>query len=389
MVGTNYDVIIVGAGSMGMSAGYYLSRQGIKTLLLDAFDPPHESGSHSGDTRLIRHACGDGIEYVPLAIRAQELWDDLQTKTTDTLFQQTGVLNYGPKGSDFIDQAIAGGKQYSLPIEEVSGKEINERWPGNVIPEEYIGCYEPEAGVLFAGNCIRTFRKLALENGATLKSHTPAEKIDVQDDSVKVQTNSGTYTAKQLIISAGAWNKNILSQLGLNLDLQPTRRAVSWFNSDEQLYSPENFPGFFVDSPMGQYYGFPSINGEGMKIGRFGGGHNIDPTYMDRKYAAYPDDEGDVREFLESFMPAAANELNKGTTCMFTNTPDENFVIDLHPEHSHVAIAGGFSGHGFKFSSVIGEILSQLIVSGTTEHDISIFSVTRPSLQVQTDKVYD
>lgn len=390
---SHYDVIVVGAGSMGVASGYYLAEQGLEVLLLDAFDPPHENGSHSGDTRLIRHACGEGLEYVPLAMRAQELWNELQNETSESIFQKTGVLNYGPRGSTFVDQAIAGGKEYSINVEELDGKEISERWPGNTVPEEYYGCHEPEAGVLYASNCIRTYRRLALENGAELMTNTPVEAIEISDDSVTIGTKDATYHADKLVVSAGAWNKTLLTEMGLDLPLQASRRTIGWFESDELLYPSDRFPGFFVDLPSGIYYGFPSINGQGLKIGRYDGGQDTDPTYMNREFGVYPEDEADIRAFLEDFMPRAAGRLNVGKTCMFTNTPDENFIIDLHPEHSHVAIAAGFSGHGFKFSSVVGEILSQLVISGVTEHDISLFSATRANLQENradiTNKAYD
>ncbi|MFD1361899.1 N-methyl-L-tryptophan oxidase [Lentibacillus salinarum] len=379
---SHYDVIVVGAGSMGMAAGYYLAKEGTKTLLIDAFDPPHSNGSHSGDTRLIRHACGEGFEYVPLAIRAQELWNELQHETTETIFRKTGVVTFGPEDSEFVNQAIAGGKAYSLPIDTFNdGEEINQRWPGINAPEGHFGCYEPEAGVLFSGNCIRTYRKFALECGADLLTNTPVDDLEVFENFVTVQTKDESYTADKLIVSAGAWNSKLLSDLNLDLPLQPSRQTIGWFDSDESLYQSDEFPGFFVDLPTGVYYGFPSFDGTGLKIGRYDAGEDVDPEYMNREFGIYPKDEGDVREFLETFMPQAAGKLNVGKACMFTNTPDENFIIDLHPEHSHVAIAAGFSGHGYKFSSVVGEILSQLATTGTTNQDISLFSATRPSLQ--------
>lgn len=384
---SHYDVIVVGAGSMGMAAGYYLAKEGTKTLLIDAFDPPHSNGSHSGDTRLIRHACGEGIEYVPLAMRAQELWDELQKETAETIFQKTGVVTFGPSDSKFVNQAVTGGRAYSLPIETFDGAEINKRWPGITAPEDHIGCYEPEAGVLFGENCIRTFRKLALQNGVDLITDTPVYDLEVFEDFVTVQTKKGSYTADKLIVSAGAWNGKILSELGLDLALQSSRRTIGWFDSDESLHRSDAFPGFFVDLPDGVYYGFPSLDGSGVKIGRYDGGEDVAPEYINREFGIYPEDEGDVRGFLEAFMPHATGKLNEGKACMFTNTPDENFIIDLHPEHKHVAIAAGFSGHGFKFSSVVGEILSQLVTSGTTNHDISLFSATRSSLQKKKHKL--
>ncbi|TCP20712.1 sarcosine oxidase/N-methyl-L-tryptophan oxidase [Scopulibacillus darangshiensis] len=379
---THFDVIVVGAGSMGMAAGYYLSRQGVKTLLIDAFDPPHPEGSHHGDTRIIRHAYGEGREYVPLALRAQTLWHELEKETHHKIFTQTGVLGFGPKNeSEFIDEAMGSAEHYSLPVELMRGDEINLRWPGLNVPEDFVSIFEPDSGVLFSENCIRAYRELATAYGASFLTNTPVEDIDVHDDSAEVFTKDGAYTANKLIISTGAWNGKIFEKLNLNLPLQPHRQTVGWFECDESLYQSNVFPAFMVEVPTGIYYGFPSFSGCGLKIGRHDFGQQIDPDYINREFGIYPEDEGYIRRFLEDYMTPAAGKLKQGKVCMYTKTPDEHFILDLHPEHSHVAVAGGFSGHGFKFSSVVGEVLSQLAMDGKTEHDISLFSITRPALR--------
>lgn len=384
-----YDVIVVGAGSMGMAAGYYLAEQGKKTLLIDAFDPPHENGSHSGDTRLIRHACGEGYAYVPLALRAQELWHALQAKTNERIFTQTGVLTFGPAASGFVQTAIEGGQKYGLNIETLTADDVNARWPGITMPQGEIGCYEPEAGVLFSSACIRTLKRLALSVGAELKVNSPVMDIEIFDDSVKVHTPDDTFEANKLIISGGAWNKKLLNELNININIQPSRQTIAWFDSDDILYKSDGFPGFFADVPSGVYYGFPSIDGTGLKIGRYDNGDDIDPSYYNKTFGAYEKDEKDIRGFLSNYMQAAHGNINVGKTCMFTNTPDENFIIDTHPDYNHVAIAAGFSGHGYKFSSAVGEALGELIIHGETTQDISPFKITRDSLQPENkDEVY-
>jgi N-methyl-L-tryptophan oxidase len=378
----DYDVIIVGAGSMGMAAGYYLSTKGIKTLLVDAFDPPHSMGSHHGDTRLIRHAYGEGRQYVPFALRAQKLWNELEKKTHYKIFTQTGVLGIGPKGeSAFIAEVIASAKEYNLDFELLEANEISKRWPGISIPENYHAILEAHSGVLFSENCIRAYRELAAANGAAFLMNTPVEDIEVHPNSVKIQTAKGSYTAEKLIVSSGAWNSKILSKLQLHLPLEPHRQTVGWFECDESLYQSGVLPGFMFDTPTGMFYGFPSFGGSGLKIGRHGFGQQTDPDQINREFGIYSEDEGYIRTLLETYMPQAAGKLIQGRVCMYTNTPDEHFIIDLHPEHSNVVIAAGFSGHGFKFASVVGEVLSQLAISGKTEHDISLFSINRPALQ--------
>jgi monomeric sarcosine oxidase len=377
---THYEVIIIGAGSMGMAAGYYLAKQGTDVLLIDAFDPPHSNGSHGGETRLIRHAYGEGREYVPLAIRSQELWDELQQETTETIFKQTGVLGFGLTGSTFIKEAIVSAEQYHLPLDLLTSEDIHNRWPGIILPDGYSGCYEPASGVLFSENAIKTYRRLALEQGAQLLINTPVISLEISETHHKVQAKDRMYTADKLIVSAGAWNGKLLSQLGIDLPLQPKRQVVGWFEAPPSLYDEHVFPGFFVDMPTGTYYGFPSFDGCGLKLGRHDVGQEVDPDAINREFGIYSEDKSHIRQFLAMYMPQAAGKLMKGKVCMYTKTPDEHFIIDLHPHYKNIAVAAGFSGHGFKFSSGVGEVLCQLITNGQTEHNISLFSITRPSL---------
>lgn len=382
----HYDVIVVGAGSMGMAAGYYLARQGVKVLLVDAYDPPHDQGSHYGDTRIIRHAYGEGREYVPLALRSQVLWDELEKMTYHKIFMQTGAIGFGLKGNaPFIDEAIASGKEYDLDVEHLTGAEVRERFPGLHVPDDYNAFYEPNSGFLFSENCIQAYRELAEFHGAELSVNNPVLDVKAYDDSVKVISKNGVFTADKLIISAGSWNGRIASKVGLNLPLVPTRQPVAWFKADETLFNANAFPTFMVEVPSGDnraiYYGFPTFGGCGVKVGRHEYVNAIDPDTMNREFGSNKKDEGHIRKFLDRFMPKASGTRKKGVICLYTRTSDGHFIIDKHPEHSHIMIAAGFSGHGFKFASVIGEILSQLTIAGETDHDISIFSLNRPSLR--------
>jgi len=382
----HFKVIVVGAGSMGMAAGYYLARQGVKTLLIDAFDPPHDQGSHFGETRIIRHAYGEGREYVPLALRAQELWDELEKKSHLKMFTQSGAMGFGPKGNaPFIDEAIASGKEHNLKVDYLSGAEMKERFPGLHVPDDYNAFYEPNSGFLYSENNIQAYRELAEFHGAELSVNNPVVDIEAFDDSVKVITEKETFTADKLIISGGAWNKKIAAKLDLDLPLVPSRQPVAWFEANEKLFNSNTFPTFMVEVPTGDtraiYYGFPTFGGCGVKVGRHEYVDAIDPDTMNREFGSDENDEGHIREFLDKFMPEASGKLKKGVICIYTRTPDGHFIIDKHPKHSHISIAAGFAGHGYKFASVVGEILSQLAVSGETEHDISLFKIDRPSLK--------
>ncbi len=372
----HYDVIVIGAGSMGMAAGYFLSKSGKRTLLVDSFNPPHNKGSHHGDTRIIRHAYGEGEEYVPLALKAQELWNDLEKVTGKQLFLPTGVLNVGHEKTDFIQNIISSSKTYSLPLEILGSIDVNKRWPGINLPNKYIGCFEPTSGVLKCEECIGAYRELAERHGATILTYSKVKELLVHDKRVTIKTEDQTFSANALVVSAGAWSGSLLSMLDLNLPLNPVRKTFAWFDVNEDLYNHKDFPAFSFETSQGQYYGFPSIEGSGLKVGRHDGGETINPDEAILGFDELEKDSTDLRQFLHHYMPST-QQLKYGKTCMYTLTPDEDFIIDLHPTYSNVAIASGFSGHGFKFSSVVGQILSELIISGKTEQNISPFSINR------------
>jgi N-methyl-L-tryptophan oxidase len=373
----HYDVIIVGAGSMGMAAGYYLSKLGKRTLLLDSNDPPHSLGSHHGDTRIIRHAYGEGRKYVPLALRAQALWRELEQESGMDLFSPTGVLCVGAEGSLFIEEVVKSAKEFSLPLEILSSDEINVRWPGFNLPEGSVGCLERNSGVLFSEECIRAYRRLGLANGMTLVPFTKVEKIEKFGEGTIVQTISEQYVADNVVVCSGAWTGKILEGTGLDIPLQPTRKTVSWFECDDFLYDSSRFPAFTIDLLDEHYYGFPNINGSGLKIGRHDGGEKVDPDFFNREYGVNSSDEDEARNFIKKYLPKANGPLIKGKTCLYTLTPDEHFIIDRHPILSNVIIAAGFSGHGFKFASIVGKVICELITEGKTNDDISMFSLHR------------
>ena len=370
----HYDVIIVGAGSMGMAAGYFFAKSGKRTLLVDSFNPPHDKGSHHGDTRIIRYAYGEGEEYVPLALKAKELWNDLAKETGKEIFLQTGVLNVGVAESEFIKSVLSSAEKFALPVQVMKSDEVNEKWPGMSLSSDMIGCFESTSGVLKCGECIEGYRELAELHGATIVTNSRVLDIEIHENSVTIKTEGNKYEGDALVVSAGAWAGNLLSMVGLKLPLEPIRKTFAWFDVDETLYGQQDFPAFSFETPEGFYYGFPSIDNVGLKVGRHDGGEKINPDDPRRTFDE--DDEGDLRRFLQQYMPHHG-PLKYGEPCMYTLTPDEDFIIDLHPNHSHVAIAAGFSGHGFKFSSVVGKILSELIIEGKSEHDISPFKMGR------------
>lgn len=373
---TAYDVIVVGAGSMGMSAGYHLAKRGVRTLLIDAFDPPHTEGSHHGEPRLIRHAYHGGAVYTELALRAHELWNELEELSGESLLVQAGVVNMAPASLFSQGSKLSNSAAFKLEVEQLDAREIQKRWPGIVLPEDYQALYEPNAGYLYSERCVAAYRRQALEAGAELLVNTPVERVEIEGEGIAVHTRNGVIRGAKVILSAGAWFKTL--EPFVELPIKPVRKVVGWFQSAEPLYAAGSFPGFTLGTSTGAgFYGFPSIGGAGLKIGRHDTGVPWLPGEEVQPFGAYPEDEADIRSALEAFMPQAAGKLLKGVVCKYEHTPDEDFIIDVHPEHPNVLLAGGFSGHGFKFASAVGELLANLAVTGSTKFDIGLFSLSR------------
>jgi sarcosine oxidase/N-methyl-L-tryptophan oxidase len=310
-------------------------------------------------------------------LRAQQLWLELEKASGTKLFEQTGVLSAGPLHCPFLQELRESAEVYSLPLEVLNAAEVNTRWPGISLPDDYYACLEPTSGVLYAEKCIAAYRKLAVAAGATLLTDTPVTGLLPDGDGVIVRTKAQTYRADKLLLSAGAWNPSLLASLGLTLPLVPTRKTVAWFGADESLYGAGRFPAFIFNLEESTFYGFPSFDQAGVKIGRHDGGMAIDPDRLERTFGAFLSDEEDVRSFLETYMPQAAGALRQGRVCIYTMTPDEHFVIDRHPAYPQIVIAAGFSGHGFKFSSAVGEAASDLLTKGASTQDLSLFSLDR------------
>ncbi|RXT07072.1 N-methyl-L-tryptophan oxidase [Ammoniphilus sp. CFH 90114] len=374
------DVLIIGAGSMGMAAGYYLAKKGIQTVLLDAYDPPHLQGSHHGDTRLYRYTYPDQRPFIPLALRALELWKELEAQTSEQILDPTGVLSIGIDGPSSMEDKLAAAREFSLPVERYSREEILKRWPGFVLPESAEGLLETQAGILYPEKAIQSYRQLALQEGAKLFPHTRVEKVTYHAHGVTVQTKDHIFTADKLLICAGAGNPSLVGDL--KLPMRVMRKAVGWFETQGTFFHSPAFPGFVITKGTTDYYGFPDREGGGLKVGRHDGGQEVQFGHEIPPFGSFTEDEQDLRQCLDTYMPQASGQLLRGSTCLYTVTPDEHFIVDRHPNHSHVLLAAGFSGHGFKFVSALGEALSQFLVEGKPAIDLSLFSTRRfPSLE--------
>lgn len=368
------DVIIIGAGTMGLSSGYYLAKSGKTVLMLDAYDPPHTQGSHHGDTRLFRHAYSGNLVYNALALRAHELWSQLERESGRKLFIPSGVLNISPDQDPAAEEKWKHALAFNLPVERLSLMEIKHRWPGFHFPKGYTGILERRAGYLLTDHVLNAYKELSIKHGAKLITGARVQSFEPAGTGFKVHTDAEAFEADQLVITTGAWAQQTAGSI--QPPVTAVRQVVGWFETPD-LFDVSRFPGFTFDTEDGLYYGFPSQDGSGVKIGRHDGGTVIDSNAPLRPFEENGDDEELLRSALRKYMPEANGKLIRGAACKYENTPDEDFIIDRHPEHKEVILACGFSGHGFKFASAIGELIARLVNGESASYDISAFKLNR------------
>lgn len=370
-----YDVIVLGLGGMGSSAAFELARRGRRVLGLEQYTLGHDRGSSHGQTRIIRKAYFEHPSYVPLVRRAYERWYDLEQLQGKRLFTECGCLSIGTPDSALVAGVRRAAAEHNLPIDTLSATELRRRFPAFNYDDNHIGVLERDAGFLNVEDCVTCYATEARTLGAHLRTGTPVLSWQATANGVIVRTDGQEFAADRLVITAGAWAGRVLADLGLPLTVR--RKVLLWYGtSDPSLYRRDVFPVYMTDLPEGFYYGFPVLDGNGHKVARHDGGHIVsDPATVERTVTT--DDEADSRAFLRNHLPGVNGPLRNSKVCLYTLTPDEHFVIGVHPEHSQVSIAAGFSGHGFKFASVVGEILADLAEHGATELPIDMFRITR------------
>jgi sarcosine oxidase len=371
----SFDAIILGVGAMGSATAFELARRGRRVLALEQFVPGHDRGSSHGHTRVIRKAYYEHPDYVPLLHRAYERWYDLEQLCGQHLLTECGVLSIGPPHGELVAGVRRAATEHHLPIEDLDANELRRRFSVFRFSAENEAVLEPAGGFLAVEECVRAYAAEARRLGADVRSDEPALEWNAESDGVHVRTSRGDYVADRLIITAGAWAGQVLA--GLGLPLKVLRKPLLWFGtSDDRLFRRDRFPIYLAETPAGFYYGFPVIDANGHKAARHDGGEQVaDPAQVNRTVTA--DDEADVRSFLRSHLTSLDGSLRTSRVCLYTVTPDQHFVIDRHPEFPQVALAAGFSGHGFKFASVVGEILADLAEKGQTDWPIAMFRADR------------
>lgn len=379
----HYDVIVIGVGSMGAATCFYLARQGLRVLGIEQFDIPHELGSHAGQSRIIRKAYFEHPDYVPLLQRAYENWHELEALTSQQVFHKTGLLYLGQPDSDLMKGVRESASKFKLQIETLAEEQMASAYPQFRVPEGYEVLLEPDAGFVTPEKAILLYVEQALKQGAAIHTKEKITGWQQTGAGIAVQTDRGEYTTDKLVLTAGAWAGKLLPDLAAKFKV--TRQVVAWVNPQNRVsFELGNFPCWVIAdaSQPSIYYGFPILPAGtfggpiGLKIGHHAQGIATDPDAVNRKTDAAEEDN--LIQALHRFIPEAYASTFALKTCLYTNTPDENFILDVLPGTDHkVMVAAGFSGHGFKFASVVGEIMADLAMTGKTELPIGFLGVGR------------
>ena len=376
-----HDVIVVGIGGMGSAAAWHLARRGKRVLGLERFDVPHAMGSSHGISRTIRLPYYEAPNYVPLLRRAYELWRELEAATGEEILVVTGSIDASPEDHSLFAGALDSARVHQLAHEVLTGAQVNARFPGYRLPDAHRAVFQADGGLVASERAIVAHVRAAQAEGADIRAR---EKVlswhgRPGDDGVVVTTDKGRYEAERLVIAAGAWIGDLAPML--RQVAVPERQVLAWLQPTRpELFARDRFPVFNLQVAEGRYYGFPIYEVPGFKFGRY---HHLGETTTADAMRREPDaaDEQLLRAFAARYFPESAGATMALRSCMFTNTPDEHFILDRHPAHPNVVLVSPCSGHGYKFCSVIGEIVADLATGdGVTRHDIGLFRATRESL---------
>ncbi|MBK7428561.1 MAG: N-methyl-L-tryptophan oxidase [Saprospiraceae bacterium] len=381
----SFDTIIIGAGSMGSSAAYFLSKTGQKVLCLDRYPAPHVFGSHGGQSRIVRKAYFEHPDYVPLLERSYQNWRILEEESGQKLYYKTGLIYLSSAQSEISKGVKHAARIHDLSLIDLDTESLNDKYSQFKSTQNKQILLEKEAGFVLPELTIQTLIKLSGNYGAIFRMPEIVQSWKVSGGVCSVTTNMGIYLSEKLIICPGAWSSQLLPDL--NIPLKVSRQNLAWFEtSSSSNFSMESFPCFMIDDDNhGLFYGFPELEPE--KFGGSGGlkiAHHLVSDYVENLMEYSPDnkisqeEESLLRNILSTFLPEANGRLLNASTCLYTNSPDGDFVLDFLPGyHEKVIVACGFSGHGFKFVPVIGEILSDLTRKGKTDLNIDFLRLSR------------
>lgn len=371
-----YDVAVAGLGGMGSAVLAHCARRGVRACGIDQFAQGHTFGSSAGKSRIIRQAYYEDPAYVPMLFRAYDLWRDLEQRSGEELMRLAGLLMVGREEAEVISGSTRAAKTYDLPVEYLSAEQIRARYPQLRVADEEVGVFERNAGAVFPERAILAHLSVARAAGADMMFGTHMRAWHSTHDYIRVELEDGAEIhARSLVLTLGPWFAQTMDEVGVQLQIQ--RNVQVWFEPAVPAYAADAFPAFLIerDSLPAPLYGFPDF-GDGVKAAFHGYGAITDPQHLDRQID-FSRDVVPVAAAMDDWMPAAATRYREGKACMYSLTPDRHFVVDRHPRDSRVILCGGFSGHGFKFAPVVGEIASQLAIDGDTPHDIAFLSLRR------------
>jgi sarcosine oxidase len=370
-----FDVVVCGLGAMGSAALYELARRRVRVIGIERFAPGHDRGSSHGATRVIRLAYWEHPSYVPLLRRAYDLWRELEGAAGQKLLHITGVAEVGPPDGVLVRGTLAAAHLHALRHEVLAAPDVMRRFPAFQLPPDYVAVVQPDGGFLAAEPSIHAMVALAQAAGAELRIGETVQAIKPHGGGVRVVTDRAVIDAASAIVAAGPWTKSLLPELPA--PLRVTRQVMGWFAPNEPaLFAPGRFPAFLIESRHGIHYGLPPFGGAGIKVAKHHHrDESVDPNEYDRTVSA--EDETLIRAGLADNLPAANGELLDAKTCLYTTTPDGDFLIDRLPGTPQVIVASPCSGHGFKVAPVVGEILADLATTGATRYDIARFALSR------------
>jgi len=385
----NFDTIVCGLGAMGSAAVYQLAKRRNKVLGLERFSLPHANGSSHGESRIIRQAIGEGEDYVPLVLRSYQLWREIETETGKELLTITGGLTLESQKSaavmhgrrDFLDQAIRCAEKFDIRHEILDAPEIRKHYPQFAVADER-AYYEHETGFLKPELCIEAQLHLARKHGAIVQPDEPIVSVESRGASgVAVQTSRGAYCAERVIVTAGPWIAGFLPPAYAHL-FKVSRQVMYWFDIREDYrstFAPPGFPIFiwiFAKGDEFGFYGFPTLDGKTVKVATEQFTMRADPDHVQRA-VSLEEEQSMYRDYVQGRLPGLSGRCRATATCLYTTTPDSNFIIDVHPDDDRIRIASPCSGHGFKHSAAIGEALAEQAIDGQSKIDISSFSMKR------------
>ncbi|WP_280269520.1 N-methyl-L-tryptophan oxidase [Nocardia wallacei] len=373
---SGYDVIVIGLGGMGSAAAYHLAARGQRVLGLEKYTAGHARGSSHGGSRIIRQSYFEDPAYVPLLLRSYELWEQLAADSEREVYRLTGGLYLGPPECPTVAGSVRAALEWSLPHELLDAAEVRRRFPNFTPAPSDIAIYEPNGGFARPEETVQAHIGLALRSGATLSFGEAVLDWAETDSGVAVTTARATYRADQLIVCPGAWAPELLAQFGIPITVE--RQVQYWLEPSGGTAPFEEQPVYICENDSGmQIYGFPAIDGPsgGVKTAFFRKGIACTPDTIDR--VVHPQEIREMRERVTQLLPGLDGPAVHTATCMYANTPDHHFVVARHPDRARVTIACGFSGHGFKFVPVIGEILADLAIGEQTRHPIALFDPQR------------